>query len=158
MPFGLINAPSTFQASMNMILQPFLRKFVAIFFDDILVYSPTLQAHVGHLRLVLQTLRDNHFLVKKSKCSFGQTTVEYLGHVVSSEGVSMDIQKVKVMLDWPKPQNVKELKGFLGLIRYYRRFVKGYAPIAVPLTDLLKQNAYQWTELAQQAFEALKTE
>ena len=82
--------------------------------------------------------------------------MEYLGYVVSSEGVSMDIQKVQAMLDWPQPHNVKELRGFLGLTGYYRRFVKGYASIADPLTDLLKQNAYQWTELAQKAFEALK--
>ena len=106
MPSGLTNAPSTFQASMNMILQPFLRKFVVVFFDDILVYSPTVQAHIGHLRLVLQTLRDNHFLVKRSKCSFGQPAVEYLGHVVSSDGVRMDVQKVQAMLDWPPPHNV----------------------------------------------------
>ena len=82
--------------------------------------------------------------------------MEYLGYVVSSEGVSMDIQKVQAMLDWPQPRNVNELKGFLGLTGYYRRFVKGYASIADPRTNLLKQNAYQWTELAQKAFEALK--
>ena len=98
MPFGLTNAPSTFQASMNMILKPFLRKFVAVFFDDILVYSPTLVDHCQHLIQVLQTLRDNYFLVKKSKCSYGQHLVEYLGHVVSAARVSMDDKKVQAML------------------------------------------------------------
>ena len=112
MPFGLTNAPSTFQASTNMILSPFLRKFVAVFFDDILIYSKTILDHYLHLRQALQTLRDNRFLVKKSKCSFGQQLVEYLGHIVSTAGVSMDTQKVQAMLDCPVPMNVKELRGF----------------------------------------------
>ena len=141
---------------MNMILQPFLRKFVAVFFYDILVYSPSLQDHIIHLRMVLQTLRDNQFLVKHNKCSFGQCFVEYLGHIVSAQGVSMDMQKVQAMLSWPVPRSVKELRGFLGLTGYYRRFVRGYASIAAPLTDLLKQNAFSWSDPAQQAFVALK--
>ena len=156
MPFGLTNAPSTFQASMNMILQSFLRKFVVVFFNDILIYSQTLSDHIIHLRLVLQTLQDNQFFVKRSKCYFGQNLVEYLGHIVSDLGVSMDHKKVQAMMDWPEPKNVKELQGFLGLTGHYKHFVKGYASIATPLTYLLKQNAYQWSLLAQQAFTALK--
>ena len=103
MPFILTNVPSTFQPSMNMILSPLLRKFVAIFFDDILIYSKTMLDHCSYLRQVLQTLRDNQFLVKKSKCYFGQKLVEYLGHMVSTVGVSMDIQKLQAILDWRTP-------------------------------------------------------
>ena len=156
MPFGLTNAPSTFQASMNMILRPFLRKFVVICFDDILVYSSSMITHLDHLRVVLQTLKDNQFFVKRGKCSFGQPSLEYLGHMVSAEGVSMDYKKIQAMLDWPAPKNVKELRGFLGLTGYYRLFVKGYVSVAAPLTNLLKLNAYQWSNSTQQAFQKLK--
>ena len=156
MPFGLTNAPSTFQAIMNMILQHFLRKCVGVFFDDILIYSPDLITHLKHLRLVFQTLKFHQFLVKKSKCAFGQNSMEYLGHVVSTKYVHMDKNKVKAMIGWPQPQNIKELRGFLGLTSYYMRFVCAYASIAAPLTNLLKKDNFQWDKEAQQAFDQLK--
>ena len=112
--------------------------------------------HLDHLRVVLQTLKDNQFFVKRGKCSFGQPSLEYLGHMVSAEGVSMDYKKIQAMLDWPAPKNVKELRGFLGLTGYYRLFVKGYVSITAPLTNLLKLNAYQWSNSTQQAFQKLK--
>ena len=101
MPFGLTNVPSTFQATMNIILKPFLRKFVVVFFDDILIYNSDSVTNLEHLWLVFQTLKLNQFLVKKSKCTFGQNSVEYLECGVSTEGVHMDRNKVKAMMDWP---------------------------------------------------------
>lgn len=156
MPFGLTNARSTFQATMNRLFQPHLRRFVAVFFDDILVYSPTLETHCTHLVTVLQLLKDHSFFVKLSKCSFGQTSIDYLGHIVSKQGVSVDPQKISAMVDWAPPTNIKQLRGFLGLTGYHRRFVKGYAHIAYPLTELLKNAQFVWTAAAQQAFDELK--
>nr|XP_027097511.1 uncharacterized protein LOC113717062 [Coffea arabica] len=156
MPFGLTNALATFQSLMNQIFQPYLRKFVLVFFDDILVYSSTFEDHIQHLRLVLSLLRDNQLFVKKSKCAFAQRRVDYLGHTITDKGVSMDDSKVSSILHWAVPQNVKELRGFLGLIGYYRRFVKHYGQVCKPLTELLRKDNFRWNEKAQAAFEHLK--
>ncbi|XP_071924750.1 uncharacterized protein [Coffea arabica] len=156
MPFGLTNAPATFQALMNSIFEPFVRKFVLVFFYDILVYSLDLNGHLKHLSLVLNTLRTHSLHAKMSRCSFGQDKIEYLGHVVTTEGVSADPTKVEAMLSWPVPDNIKALRGFLGLTGYYRRFIKGYEKIAKPLTKLLKKNSFVWNEAATSAFEQLK--
>ena len=120
------------------------------------MYSSTLAEHLDHLRLVLQVLKDNQFFVKRSKCAFRQKEVEYLGHIVSAEGVHMDQNKVKAMVEWPQPKNIKELRGFLGLTGYYRRFVRSYASIAAPSTELLKKDAFHWTIATQEAFTKLK--
>ncbi|GAU25204.1 hypothetical protein TSUD_151040 [Trifolium subterraneum] len=156
MPFGLTNAPATFQSLMNTIFQNVLRKYVLVFFDDILVYSKTWQEHLKHLAAVLQVLQDNELFVKLSKCSFGVSEIEYLGHVVNGQGVSMDKEKIQAVLDWPPPKNIKQLRGFLCLTGYYRRFIQSYAKIASPLTDLLKKEAYVWTTQAKAAFQQLK--
>ena len=134
MPFGLTNAPSTFQATMNKVFQPFLRKFVAVFFDDILICSKSLDDHLSHLALVLETLHKHQLFTKLSKCEFCQESINYLGHVISAQGVQVDDRKIDTVLNWPLPQNLTQLRGFLGLTGYYRRFVKGYACIAWPLT------------------------
>ena len=101
MPFGLSNAPATFQSIMNKIFRPFLRKFIIVFFDDILVYSMSASQHLEHLELVLQILLDNEFYIKKSKCSFGVSKIEYLGHIVSVQGVQPEDQKIQAVLAWP---------------------------------------------------------
>jgi hypothetical protein len=156
MPFGLCNAPSSFQATMNLIFEPFLRKFVIVFFDDILVYSKTLEDHLKHLETVFECLLTNQFFLKQSKCSFATNTIHYLGHVVSSAGVGPDPEKIIAMVDWPTPKTLKQLRGFLGLTGFYRKFIKNYASIAHPLTELLKKDAFHWGPEATAAFEKLK--
>ncbi|GJZ19340.1 ty3-gypsy retrotransposon protein [Tanacetum coccineum] len=121
MPFGLTNAPSTFQALMTSIFRPFLRKYVLVFFDDILIYSSDWQTHLHHLHSVLDLLRQHTLHAKLGKCDFGTTTLTYLGHIVSSQGVAVDPEKISSIQDWPLPQNLKQLRGFLGLAGYYRR-------------------------------------
>jgi hypothetical protein len=156
MPFGLSNAPASFQSLMNHVFQAQLRKSVLVFFDDILIYSPSWSSHIDHLTEVLQLLRSHSLFAKRSKCCFGFTEVDYLGHTISHHGVHMDKDKVKAVLDWPIPLNLKQLRGFLGLSGYYRRFIRNYATLAAPLTALLKKDAFEWSQAATDAFSALQ--
>lgn len=139
MPFGLTNAPATFQTLMNTILAEFLRKFALIFFDDILIYSATLQEHTQHLRAILQVLRAHKLYGKLSKCTFGQPEVEYLGHVINSQGVATEPTEIEITQKWPRPKSVTELRSFLGPTGYYRRFIQNYGIICRPLFDTLKK-------------------
>jgi hypothetical protein len=156
MPFGLCNAPATFECIMNSVLEPFLRKFIIVFMDDILIYNSSLVDRATHIKLVLELLRGHKFYVKKSKCSFARQELEYLGHIISGVGVATDPSKTHAMKEWPTPTTVTELRGFLGLTGYYRKFVKHYGSLAKPLTNLLKKKSFQWSAAAQMAFDKLK--
>ncbi|XP_060210837.1 uncharacterized mitochondrial protein AtMg00860-like [Lycium barbarum] len=156
MPFGLTNAPTTFQSLMNHVFQDHIRHFVLVFFDDILVYSFTVPEHEEHLKKVLHILRKKQLYAKRSKCSFCQKKVEYLGHVMTGEGVSTDPAKIEAMASWPVPRSLKALRGFLGLTGYYRRFARNYGWISKPLTALLKKNSFKWSSEPQTTFEELK--
>ncbi|WVZ12616.1 hypothetical protein V8G54_017146 [Vigna mungo] len=156
MPFGLTNAPATFQSAMNALFQPYLRRYVLVFFDDILVYSRTWEEHLEHVKCVLTILQRDQWVANKGKCEFGQTQVKYLGHIVSSRGVEMDDEKIKAVVEWERPKTVKSLRGFLGLTGYYRRFVRDYGKIARPLTELLKKGGFSWNEKAEEAWVNLK--
>ena len=130
MPFGLSNAPSTFQTIMNAIFRPHLQKFILVFFDDILIYSSTWEMHLHHVTQTLEILKQQQFFLKASKCAFGKQELEYLGHIVSHQGVKVDSKKIEAMVAWPRPANIFELRGFLGLTGYYRKFVRNYGLIA----------------------------
>lgn len=156
MPFGLSNAPGTFQALMNEIFSNYLRKFILVFFDDILIYSTDIQSHCKHLNIALQLLRDHKLYAKRSKCVFGMPQVEYLGHIIKGNGVSTDPAKFSAVSDWTVPASVKQLRSFLGLTGYYRRFIKNYGIICRPLYDLLKKVPFSWTTAHDSAFNTLK--
>jgi hypothetical protein len=156
MPFGLCNSPSTFQSLMNHVFRPFLRHFVLVFFDDILIYSKTWTDHLTYVDQVLNLLSQHQLFLKQSKCAFGASEVEYLGHLVGKDGVRVDLKKIEAMQDWSHPKTLKRLCGFLGLTGYYRKFIKNYGKIAAPLTALLKKNSFTWTPTAVQAFQTLK--
>lgn len=131
-------------------------KVCTCFFDDILIYSPTWNAHIEHLFQVLATMKKHSLFAKLSKCSFGQQKVDYLGHVVSKDGVRVDESKIKAIKQWPVPSSTKQLRAFLGLASYYLKFIKNFATLAAPLIDLLKKDAFHWNDLAHQAFAVLK--
>jgi len=156
MPFRLTNAPTTFQSLMNRIFEPYLRKFILVFFDDILIYSPTFDQHLSHLKATFNILKSNQLFIKKSKCAFGQGQMEYLSHIIFKGRVSTNPRKVEAMVAWPRPNSVRALRGFLGLTGYYRRFVKGYGAISKPLTELLRKGGFEWGQPAEEAFVKLK--
>lgn len=120
------------------------------------IYSPTFELHLVHLRQVLEILSDNQLLAKRSKCAFGERQVEYLRHVISIAGVPTDQKRTEVVHSWPTPQSFKELRGFLGLAGYYRKYIRYFGVINKPLTDLLKKNNFGWNDQAQQSFDHLK--
>jgi hypothetical protein len=156
MPFGLCNAPSTFQSLMNHAFCSFLRHFVLVFFDDILIYRKTWTDHLTHVDQVLHLLSQHQLFLKQSKCAFGASEIEYLGHLVGKDGVRVDPKNIEAMQYWPHPKTLKSFHGFLGLTGYYRKFVKNYRKIAAPPTALLKRNSFTWTPVVAQSFQTLK--
>ncbi|KAL6181862.1 hypothetical protein ACLB2K_048510 [Fragaria x ananassa] len=156
MPFGLTNAPSTFQSVMNEILRKYLRKCVLVFFDDIFIYNISMEDHLVHLQLVFEELLQHSLKIKESKCSFGVEQVEYLGHVISSKSVTVDLSKISCIRKWEKPKILKGLRGFLGLASYYRKYVRYFGTIAKPLTYMLKNNSFTWLNTSEVAFDQLK--
>lgn len=155
MPFGLTNAPSTFQRMMNNVLQPYISKFVKVYIDDILIYSQSVEEHFGHVKKVLELLRQNHLIAKKRKCEFFFSQLKFLGFIISPDGIKTDPEKIEVVKNWPMPQSKKDVQSFLGLTGFYRRFIKDYSKIAVPLHNYVAGNE-TWYDKQIQAFEKLK--
>ena len=142
---------------MNRVFRPYLDQFVVVFIDDILVYSKNEQKHEQHLRIVLQTLREKQLYAKLSKCDFWLKEVSFLGHIVSVERIRVDPTKVEAIVNWKPPRNVTEVRIFLSLAGYYRRFVKGFSIIPSPVTKLLRKGVkFEWIERCQVSFEQLK--
>ncbi|XP_061947386.1 uncharacterized protein LOC133670792 [Populus nigra] len=157
LPFGLTNAPALFMDLMNRVFQPYLDKFVVVFIDDILVYSKSYEEHEQHLRQTLQTLRSRQLYAKLDKCDFWLKEVTFLGLVVSSKGIFVDPQKVEAVLRWERPTTVTEIRSFLGLAGYYRRFIEGFSMIATPLTRLTRKNIrWEWSKKCEESFQELK--
>nr|CAE02081.2 OSJNBa0074B10.9 [Oryza sativa Japonica Group] len=157
MSFGLTNAPAFFMNLMNKVFMEYLDKFVVVFIDDILIYSKTKEEHEEHLRLALEKLREHQLYAKFSKCEFWLSEVKFLGHVISSRGVAVDPSNVKSVLSWKQPKTVSEIRSFLGLAGYYRRFIENFSKIARPMTRLLqKEVKYKWSESCEQSFQELK--
>ena len=157
MSFGLTNAPATFNRLMQDIFKPYLDDFVLVFFDDILIYSKTQEEHEDHVRKVLHLLRQHKLYAKRSKCSFYALQIEYLGFIVSQNGISVDPAKVEDIVSWPQPKTVSEVRDFLGITGWYRTYIRHYATIAAPLTDLLKKgNRIIWQQHHQESFVKLK--
>jgi hypothetical protein len=158
MPFGLTNAPAAFMDLMNRVFRAYLDQFVVVFVDDILIYSSSEEEHAMHLQVVLQILREHQLYAKFSKCEFWLDKVHFLGHVISGDGISVDPAKIEAVLDWERPKTVTEIRSFLGLAGYYRRFVQDFSSIAAPLTRLTRKRVrFIWTENCEQSFTELKT-
>jgi hypothetical protein len=154
---GLTNAPATFQTMMNSSLHPYIRKFVVVYIDDILIFSKSEAEHQAHVRLVLEVLKRERFFVCKAKSSFTQSEIKYLGHIVDKQGIRPDPKKVEAVQTWPVPKNVHDVRSFLGLVNYFRKFIEHYSEIAVPLTNLTKKShPWVWSGRCQDEFELLK--
>ena len=136
MPFGLMNAPAAFMDLMHRVFQPYLDQFVVVFMEDILIYSQSKWEHEYHLRILLRLLRDHQLYAKFIKCEFWLTEVRFLGHVMSTSGMSMDPEKVEAMMSWERPKSVFEIRSFLGFAGYYRRFIEDFSRLAAPMTRL----------------------
>ena len=153
MPFELTNAPAAFMDLMHRIFQPYLDQFVVVFIDDILIYSQSEWEHEYHLKIILQLLKDHQLYAKFSKCEFWLTEVRFLGHVVSASGVSVDLEKVEAMMSWERLKSVFEIRSFLRLVGYYRRFIEDFSRIAAPMTRLTRKGVkFYWDDRCEEAF------
>ncbi|GJS88914.1 putative nucleotidyltransferase, ribonuclease H [Tanacetum coccineum] len=157
MPFGLTNAPAVFMDLMNRVCKPYLDKFVIVFIDDILIYSKNKEEHEQHLKIILELLKNEQLYAKFSKCDFWLESVQFLGHVIDNKGVHVDPAKVEAIRNWSAPTTPKEVRQFLGLAGYYRRFIEGFSLISKPLTKLTEKNKkYEWGTDEDEAFQTLK--
>ena len=157
MLFGLKNAPATFMDLMHRVFQPYLDQFVVVFVDDILIYSKFEEDHGGHLRVVLQTLKEHKLYAKFSKCEFWFTEVRFLGDVVLASGVSVDLETVEAVMSCERPKSVFEIHSFFGLEGYYRRFIEDFSRLSAPMTRLTRKEVkFEWNDLCERAFHELK--
>jgi hypothetical protein len=157
MPFGLCNAPATFQRTMDKVLRGIKDDFVMVYLDDVIIYSKTFEEHLQHIDEVFGRIREANLRLKAEKCKFAAQELQFLGHVVGQDGVKPDPEKVDKIVNYPVPRNIRELRGVLGLFSYYRRFIKDFSQKASSLYELLKkENEYIWTKDQQEAFEELK--
>lgn len=157
MPFGLTNVPAAFMDLMNRVCRPYLDHFVIVFIDDILIYSKSIDEHRDHLRTILEVLREKKLYATFSKCEFWLKEVHFLGHVISSEGIMVDPSKIEAVSKWEQLKSPTEIKSFLGLAGYYRRFIQDFSRIAKPMTELTKKGVkFLWVDPQEQAFQTLK--
>jgi hypothetical protein len=156
---GLTNAPATFQSVMNSILHPYIMRFVVLYIDDILIFSKSEAEHQAHVRLVLEVLKRERFFVCKAKSSFAEPEVKYLGHIVDKQGICPDPKKVEAVQTWPAPKNVHDVRSFLGLVNYFRKFIEHYSEIAMPVTNSTKKShPWVWTGCCQDQFHHVYTD
>jgi hypothetical protein len=155
--FGITNAPAYFMYLMNSVFMLELDKFVIVFIDDILIYSKNLEDHARHLHIILQRLREHYLYAKFSKCEFCLDTVKFLGHTISSDGISVDPSKVQEVMDWKPPTSVHQIRSFLGLAGYFHRFIPNFSKIAKSMIELLKKGVkFSWIEKCEEAFHTLR--
>ena len=157
LPFGLTNAPATFSTLMQKLFHPYLDEFIVVFLDDILIYSKNEEEHADHLRKALDILRREKLYGKLEKCEFYEKSVHFLGHVISADGLAVEADKVKAIQDWPTPSGVDDVRSFLGLAGFYRRFIEHFSLKALPLTNLTqKSSRFRWGDDEQKAFDSIK--
>ena len=151
MPFGLSNAPSTFMRLMNEVLKEFIGKFAIVYLDDILIYNKTKEEHVRHINYVLRKLHQEKLLINLNKCSFMKKELIYLGFVVSADGLKMDPEKIKLIIEWPSPKSVFEVRSFHGLASFYRKFIRKFSKINDPIIETIKKDKqpFKWTDEAE---------
>jgi hypothetical protein len=158
MPFGLTNAPATFQKMMDKTLKEYIGKFVTVYLDDIMIYSKSFEEHIEHIEKVLMKLKEINAIIKLKKCEFGKRNIEFLGHIVGKDGLQPEVKKVEKIKNMKRPGSVTEVRSFLGLCSYYRKFMKDFSKIAKPLFNLVKKdNKFKWEKEQQKAFDILRT-
>ena len=157
MPFGLTNALAAFMDLMHRVFKPYLDQFVVVFVDDILIYSKSEEEHEGHLRIVLRVLRDHQLYAKFSKCEFWLIEVKFLGHVMSTSNVSINPEKVKAVMSWERPKSVFEIRCFMGLEGYYRRFIEDFSQLVSHMMRLTQNEVkFEWNDSCEKEFQELK--
>ena len=156
MPFGLSKVPNTFMHMMNQALQPFIGRFIVIYFDNILIYSVNLELHLQHIQEVLCVLRRDKFFAAAKKCIFMTPKILFLGYVISGDDLQVNESKIDAIRQWPQPRNIIEVQSFHGLAAFYRRFIPHFSSIMALVTDCMKSGQFHWTEEEEEAFQLLK--